>query len=156
MTTQHLPVDVFATVVRHAPLVSIDLIVRDAAGLVLVGLRTNRPAQGAWFVPGGRIAKEERLDAAFARISHAELGIGLARSDARFLGVYEHLYADNFSADPTFGTHYVVLGYAIAVDRAALRLPRDQHSGYRWVDLPTLSSDASIHANSQAYAAALR
>jgi colanic acid biosynthesis protein WcaH len=33
--------------------VSIDLIVRDADGRVLLGLRNNRPARDWWFVPGG-------------------------------------------------------------------------------------------------------
>ena len=45
----------YLRVVRDAPLVSVDLIVRDAQGLVLIGLRQNRPAQGSWFVPGGVI-----------------------------------------------------------------------------------------------------
>ena len=51
----------FLAVVAHAPLVSLDLVVRDPDGCVLVGLRTNRPAQGSWFVPGGRIYKNERV-----------------------------------------------------------------------------------------------
>ena len=56
--------DDFAQVLRHTPLVSIDLIVRDRDRRVLLGVRVNRPAQGSWFVPGGRIYKYESLDAA--------------------------------------------------------------------------------------------
>ena len=63
----------FRTAVRLSPLVSIDLVVRDAAGRVLLGWRNNRPAQHCWFVPGGSIRKQETLDAAFRRISHGEL-----------------------------------------------------------------------------------
>ena len=62
-------------VVRHAPLVSIDLILRDAQGRVLLGLRENEPARGLWFVPGGVIRKDETLDAAFSRIARNELGV---------------------------------------------------------------------------------
>jgi hypothetical protein len=47
--------DEFAQVVRLAPLVSIDLVTRNANGHVLVGLRNNEPAKGVYFVPGGRI-----------------------------------------------------------------------------------------------------
>ena len=64
----------FLEVVDRAPLVSIDLAVRDAKGRVLLGKRTNEPAKGCWFVPGGRIHKNERLDAAFRRICLDELG----------------------------------------------------------------------------------
>jgi len=44
----------FATVVRSTPLISIDLVVENERGEFLLGQRTNRPAQGYWFVPGGR------------------------------------------------------------------------------------------------------
>ena len=46
-----LELETFKTVVASTPLVSIDLIVRNRQGQVLLGLRTNRPAQGGWFVP---------------------------------------------------------------------------------------------------------
>ena len=45
----------FATVVRSTPLVSLDFIVENSRGEFLLGKRTNRPAQGYWFVPGGRV-----------------------------------------------------------------------------------------------------
>ena len=38
--------DEFAEIVRLAPLVSIDLIIRDKEQKVLVALRTNEPAKG--------------------------------------------------------------------------------------------------------------
>jgi hypothetical protein len=43
-----------------APLVSIDLIIRDNADRVLLGLRNNEPAKGYFFVPGGIILKDCR------------------------------------------------------------------------------------------------
>lgn len=36
----------FQTIVQHTPLVSIDLIIKNAQGQVLLGRRNNRPAQG--------------------------------------------------------------------------------------------------------------
>ncbi|HGU2589280.1 TPA: NUDIX domain-containing protein, partial [Escherichia coli] len=47
----------FATIVRSTPLISIDLIVENEFGEILLGKRINRPAQGYWFVPGGRVLK---------------------------------------------------------------------------------------------------
>lgn len=87
----------FSTVVRSTPLISIDLIVENAHGEFLLGKRLNRPAQGYWFVPGGRVQKDEPLHAAFERLTEAELGLRLLLSAAQFYGVWQHFYDDNFS-----------------------------------------------------------
>jgi colanic acid biosynthesis protein WcaH len=87
--------DEFAQVVRNTQLVSIDLIIRDPDQCVLVGLRTNEPAKGKWFVPGGVVRKYEQLADAFARIVKAEIGLEASIGDAKFIGVFEHLYDSN-------------------------------------------------------------
>lgn len=43
------------------PLVSIDLMIKNAQDQMLWGRRNNRPAQVYWFVPSGRICKNEGL-----------------------------------------------------------------------------------------------
>ncbi|AIF61170.1 colanic acid biosynthesis protein WcaH [Escherichia coli B7A] len=68
----------FATVVRSTPLVSLDFIAENSRGEFLLGKRTNRPAQGYWFVPGGRVQKDETLEAAFERLTMAETGAASA------------------------------------------------------------------------------
>ncbi|MFM9587755.1 NUDIX domain-containing protein, partial [Streptomyces caniscabiei] len=75
---------------------------------VLLGRRTNRPAKGYWFVPGGRIYKDETFDQAFRRLTKIELGQEYSMETSQFLGPYQHLYTDNFSGSD-FSTHYVVL-----------------------------------------------
>jgi ADP-ribose pyrophosphatase YjhB (NUDIX family) len=72
MRPRFLKKDEFAQVVRNTPLVAIDSIIRDPDRCVLVGLRTNEPAKGKWFVPGGVVRKNERLADAFARIVQAD------------------------------------------------------------------------------------
>jgi len=150
MSSSLLDAASFALVVRHTPLVSIDLVVRDASGALLVGLRRNRPAQNYWFVPGGRIARDESLDEAFRRICCAELGQHVERSSARFVGVYEHFYNDNFSGDPSFGTHYIVLAHALRLERP-LAPPLEQHSDYLWLTNDELLARPDVHPNTQAY-----
>ena len=154
MSEASLDADTFRLVVASTPLVAIDLVVDDGAGRFLLGLRKNRPAQGAWFVPGGRIHKNERLAAAWARIVTAELGPRAAqtrREDATFLGVFEHLYEDGFGG-PEASTHYVVLGHALTVpglDLAAL--PSAQHGAYRLATRDELLADGAVHENTRAY-----
>src|SRR6266487_4533983 len=95
-------------VVRFTPLVSIDIVVRSKDGRVLLGRRKNEPAKNSFFVPGGRITKNESLEAAFKRITAAELGLQMELKQARFIGVYEHIYQENAFGKLGFGTHYVV------------------------------------------------
>ena len=140
-----LPHDAWLQVVASAPLVSIDLIVRDGEGRVLLGLRKNEPARGLWFTPGGVIRKNETLDAAFARIADAELGLSLRRSDARLLGVHEHLYDSNFAGAANIGTHYVVLAHEVAAPAAMADLPASQHQEWRWMSVPALRAAPDVH-----------
>lgn len=140
----------FATVVRSTPLISIDLIVEDADGKFLLGKRTNRPAQGFWFVPGGRVQKDEPLAQAFERLTLAELGLRLPLAAGEFYGVWQHFYDDNFSGTD-FSTHYIVLGFRLKVNQADLALPDAQHEDYRWLTPEALIADENVHDNSRAY-----
>ena len=141
----------FLQVVERTPLVSIDLIVRDAGGRVLLGRRTNEPARGCWFVPGGRIHKDERIATAFRRITAAELGKPFDIADANFIGVFEHLYPTNFAAKPGVGTHYVVLAYELGIDDLPEDLPADQHGEFQWFDVRRIVKDEAVHENTRAY-----
>ena len=135
--------DIFHCIVKNAPLISIDIIVRNKDGKILLGLRKNRPAKGYWFVPGGRIFKGESIEEAFRIITKNELGIELNIKDATFLGVYEHFYKDNFFGDDT-GTHYIVLAYDIYVDNIPIQ-PDDQHEDFRWFSVEEILSSQKVH-----------
>ncbi|HHQ4572112.1 TPA: GDP-mannose mannosyl hydrolase [Aeromonas veronii] len=140
----------FQQIVAATPLISIDLIVRNELGQILLGRRLNRPAQGFWFVPGGRVRKDERLNDAFWRLTEEELGVAASRGSARLLGPYEHFYADNFSGED-FSTHYVVLGYEVAWQGQQDALPISQHDQYRWFYVADLLQDPSVHQHTKDY-----
>lgn len=42
---------------------------------ILLGQRKNAPAKDDWFVPGGRVLKNEPLEQDFKRVSKNELGL---------------------------------------------------------------------------------
>ncbi|WP_439509881.1 GDP-mannose mannosyl hydrolase [Marinimicrobium koreense] len=140
----------FMTVVASTPLVSIDFIVRNPRKQVLLGKRINRPAQGYWFVPGGRILKNETMEAAFMRLTEAEFGVSYSSELGRFMGVYEHLYDDS-TFDATTSTHYVVLAHEFSLDLALERLPAAQHAEYRWFDVDEIRNSGVVHHNTKAY-----
>jgi colanic acid biosynthesis protein WcaH len=138
-------------VVKHAPLVSIDLIVTDAQGKVLLGKRKNDPAQGLYFVPGGRIFKDERIPVAFQRFTQSEIHQEMGIDKGRFLGVYEHLYAKTRWHLPSIITHYIVLAYVVDGVHDPVLKPDDQHFDWQWMDPASIREADSVHPNAKAY-----
>ena len=148
----HLDRADFLDVVRLTPLVSIDLIVTDGNRRVLLGQRRNRPAQDSWFVPGGRVKKNETLDTAFTRVVRDELGIAsVQRSASRLFGVFEHFYHDNFAGIEGVATHYVVLAYSLTLSGSVPIGCFDQHSGYAWLMPTEVLNRDDVHPNTKAY-----
>lgn len=139
----------FSRIIAATPLVSIDLVLRNPRGEVLLGRRRNRPAQGWWFVPGGRIRKNERTQDAFARIAQAELGIAL--TPGRLLGVFDHLYEDNYFGIPSLGTHYVVIACEAALGADCALQPDEQHTTLQWWPVERLLASDEVHDNTKLY-----
>lgn len=150
-----LPDDTFLDVIAATPLVSMDLLLRNAAGELLLGQRCNRPAQGCWFVPGGRVRKNETLAGAFTRLCQSELGQAFELAQARFAGVFQHFYPDSVFGDMP-DTHYVVLAWQLQLPTGvALDPPADQHCQYRWWSAAAMRGDDTVHAYTVDYLAAL-
>ncbi|WP_221800286.1 GDP-mannose mannosyl hydrolase [Oceanobacter mangrovi] len=139
----------FRGIVDTTPLVSIDLVVRNMHNQILLGKRLNRPAEGFWFVPGGRIRKNESLAAAFERLTKNELGTVFSASRARYIGLFEHFYNDSvFGEQPD--THYVVNGFELMVSEPLI-LPKEQHNEYQWLYEDELLGSDSVHLHSKWY-----
>ena len=143
--------ETFLRVVELTPLVSIDLIVFNDAGKVLLGYRRNQPAKDCWFVPGGKILKDERIYDAIRRISRSELGLELDPAQAKFKGVYEHLYPDNFAGVEGITTHYIVLAHEFALPEDARINGDEQHTELRWWEVADLLASPDVHDNTKAY-----
>jgi colanic acid biosynthesis protein WcaH len=141
----------FSTVIESTPLVSIDLVVINAQGQALLGLRLNRPAKGNWFVPGGRILKNEALAGAFKRLTRDELGQVFTIEQASLLGPFNHFYDDCVFGDDVT-THYLAIAFILKIECELDNLPLDvQHGGYQWFDIPKLMSDDKVHVHTKWY-----
>ena len=145
-----LNIGVFEKIVKFTPLISIDLIVKNHKNKILLGKRNNRPAKGFWFVPGGRVLKDEPLSTAFHRLIKEELNIEQSCIESEFIGVYQHFYDDNFSRKQ-FSTHYIVLAYTIKLNGLMPSLPSDQHSQYQWFSEIELLKSNEVHEYTKWY-----
>jgi colanic acid biosynthesis protein WcaH len=141
----------FLEVIDAVPLVAVDLIIKNGSGEVLLGKRRHSPAKGFWFVPGGRIRKDERISEAIIRISRSELGIVVRRECGRLSGAFDHLYNDNFLGIDGVDTHYVVLAYEFDLEDCPPISPDDQHSEMKWWKVMGLLQSPEVHQNTKNY-----
>lgn len=140
----------FKQVVQNAPLFAIDLVVVNDKNQILVGERLNAPAKGRWFVPGGRVFKNESLENAFKRISKAELGFEVERNQAWLLGLYDHFYDDSFFSSE-ISTRYINATHVIRLSPELLCLPKEQHDSYQWIAIDDLQQNSDVHKYSKIF-----
>lgn len=158
MSLPPLPIAEFSAACAALPLVSIDLVVTNTKGQLLLGLRNNAPARGCWFTPGGRIRKNEALADAKLRVAQDELGLPAAVMERALpMGAWDHFYPDS-AFDPKVSTHYVNLPLWLALtpsEEKHLQLPQgrgEQHARWQWLALDQAASDAAVHAYVRVYA----
>ena len=75
-------------------LCSIDILIK-VKNKYLFGLRKNRPAKNYYFVPIGRILKNENYESTIKGILKNELGLSIKNIKYKLIGVYDHIYKDN-------------------------------------------------------------
>ena len=131
------------TIVRNVPIVSVDLIVKHSNGIVL-GKRTNEPAKGEWFVPGGRVQKGETRTEAVHRIAEEELDVSVEVIES--LGAFEHCY-ENSDVEKVETKHYLANGYVVEVDSGQIQSD-NQHKEVRIFE----STPDSLHPYLRIYA----
>lgn len=143
--------ETFSTVIENTPLVSIDLVVKNKQGQALLGERLNKPAKGNWFVPGGRILKDESMANAFKRLTSEELGQEFTIDQAELIGPFDHFYNDNVFGNQ-FSTHYVAIAYVITLDNELETLPLHvQHGRYKWFEIDSLLNSENVHLHTKWY-----
>ena len=70
---------------------------------------------------------------------------------ARLLGAYKHFYYKNRFGEAGYGTHYVVLGYAVSLADVSALVPDSQHSELGWWDEAALLASDTVRENTKTY-----
>ena len=141
-----LSADEYSMVHATTPVVSVDLVVFDGQGKVLLGKRRNEPARGTWSVPGGRLWKDETVAQASRRISHGELGVDIPIS--RLLGAYHQTYTDTQQ-----GRHFITFAATLAPTTAQISAINhdDQHEELKWWETSELLASPDVHLYTKSY-----
>jgi colanic acid biosynthesis protein WcaH len=137
---------VFKNIVEYTNLIAFDFIIVNVEGEVLLLKRKNAPAQGFWFIPGGRIYKNERLNTAFDRILLSETGLN--RNDCNTIthkGLYDHIYPDNYFNDERFNTHYIIYAMELKIKKNTWIQIDKQHSEFKYQEIKYILDNAAVH-----------
>ncbi|NQV18406.1 MAG: NUDIX domain-containing protein [Armatimonadetes bacterium] len=145
-----IPLEEFKKIVKNTVLVAIDLIIENPDGKILLGLRKNNPAKGFLFVPGGRIFKNESFGKALKRISKEEIGIEIDKNDVELMGIYEHIYKENYFEDRSFNTHYVVIACKTKLDINSV-YNNSQHKNMFFMSKKELLNSKVVHQLTKNY-----
>ena len=117
----YIPDNLYKEIEHYLPIPCVDLLVKRHDKLLLLR-RNNEPAQDEWFVPGGRIFKNEKLKDAAKRVLKEETG--LTAKNLVQTGAMSHIW-------PT--RHTLSVFYVTEVEPGEIML-NDEHSEYDWVN----------------------
>ena len=106
------------------PTVCVDLLVTNEQKEYLLAKRTEKPAQGSWWFPGGRIRKGETWQECAKRKGKEELGIDLPIGNL--------ISVENYFADDA-DWHTVNLVVHAYFSHRIIELDRS-HAEYRWTN----------------------
>jgi len=146
-----LGLEQFKAVVRDTVLVSLDLLLINERGELLIGRRTHAPARGYAFVPGGRVMKGETLAIALQRIAKEETGLDLTLNQVVLHGIYDHIYDDSCFDDASISTQYVVIACRCAVSSDAQVFSDQQHESLHFMPVAEIIADPRVHPYTKMY-----
>lgn len=123
MNIKHIGDHMYERIKRVMPIPCVDFVLHNG-NTVLLCKRANQPAQGEWWLPGGRVLRDEKAEDAAVRKAFEELGVEVVIE--RLVGVYDNI----FDSVHCFTVVYLV---RLAHKNVPLRLD-EQHSEYKFVD----------------------
>ena len=137
--------DEYYDIIKKTTLTSIDIyFIKN--NKVLVGKRNNNPAKNFLFTPGCRTFKCEKQMEGLKRVAKKELGLSINPKKCKLIGIYDHIYQNNFRDDKT-KTHYVDVAYSYEINNDELNniTLDDQHDNYIMVDINKALENNLIH-----------
>jgi len=116
----------YEKIIRLIPIVCVDGFVFNNLNQILLLKRNNEPAKGEWWVPGGRIFKNEPLTVALKRKIREELGLDI--ENFLEIGVVETIFEEK---------HTINICYKINLHNEKIKL-NDEHEFFEWFNIDRL------------------
>lgn len=123
-----IPAERYKMILDVMPIVCIDSVIVNANREYLLVKRNNHPLKGEYWLPGGRLLKNETLREAVIRKMNQELGIAVEID--RLLGFFETVFKKT-SIDVTGGFHAVSFVFLLKPLQEKIVLD-NQSSSWKW------------------------
>ncbi len=125
-----IPVEQYKKFVEQMPIVCIDAVIMNHKNQYLLVKRKNEPLLGEYWVPGGRLLKNEKLHDAVQRKVQQELGI--ESNIIMPIGVYEDFFDKNTMGVEN-GLHTISIVYLVMAASENVRID-EQSDDWGWFD----------------------
>ena len=131
MALTPIPKELYQQILENMPICCVDLVIYHH-GKVLLGLRKNEPLKNQWCIPGGRLLKNERLEAAVKRKAQEEVGLGV--DIIKQVGSYE-IFFDKGPFPLKTGIHDIAVVFLVKPKTKNPMVQLESHqSKYQWFD----------------------
>ena len=126
---KYIPEELYHQILTNLPIACVDIAI-VAQGSVLLVKRKDAPAQGQWWVPGGRVLKGEMMRATAIRKAREEVGIECHVGP--IIHTAETIFPDGPHQIPVHSINSCFFLYPVSPDFS----PQldDHHADYQWVD----------------------
>lgn len=141
-----LPEEQYRLVLETMPIVCVDGLIQDEHGRYLLVKRLNEPLKNEFWLPGGRLEKGERLEAAIQRKMREELSADV--EIVRLLGHFEEFF-ERTEQGTASGMHAISFVFLLRLLSDGVVL--DSQSGeWGWFDeLPGTFERYGLHLREQ-------
>ena len=131
MKKSYIVEEEYKKILDRVPICCVDIIIKGHKGVLLVK-RKNKPFSNTWWVPGGRVYKNEKLQDAAIRKVLEETGLNIKISNK--VGVYETMSDENIFEDMKSGTHTInIVFFAELLNNKNINLD-NAHLEYKWIE----------------------
>lgn len=118
----------YKMILSHMPIVCIDGVVVNENGEYLLVKRKNEPLKGKYWVPGGRLLKNEKLKDAIKRKMNQELGVDVKVE--KLLGFFE-IFFGKTPFNISSGFHAISFVFQLRLLKHPIKLD-NQSSDWKW------------------------
>lgn len=126
-------------IVNCIPIVCVDGFIIDNERKILLMKRNNYPAKGEWWVPGGRVLKDELLKDSIRRKIKDETDLDVISLEQ--VGITETIFENK---------HTINICFKIQTSSYNIKL-NDEHSDYFWYDSDNLPEDLNINLKNKIF-----
>ena len=139
------------TIVDNMPIPAKDLLFYSDKKGLLMGKRINKPAKDYYFVPGGRVLKNENRNNSIQRIANEEVGRLMDPNNSSSIGIYDHFYLDSIWENTKITTHYIVEAILFVIEDDEIKFSlTNQHSEMVWINELNIEK-VKVHKYSMQY-----